>query len=67
MENPGVCYLTVNLHHHLKLLVLDDAVWIDKKTRTKLSAHNSGYTRNINLLVWLYIKTNDLMKLKTAF
>lgn len=66
MEDPGVCYLTVDLHHHLELFVLDDAVWIDEKRRTKLSALNSGYNRDINLVAWFYGKTNDLMKLESA-
>lgn len=26
VENPGVCYFTVDLHHHLELFVPDDAV-----------------------------------------
>lgn len=26
VEDPGVCYFTVDLHHHLKLFASDDAV-----------------------------------------
>lgn len=31
VENPGVGYFAVDLHHHLKLFVLNDAVCIGEK------------------------------------
>lgn len=44
VEDPGVRYFTVNLHHHLVLVFPDDAVCNGKKR--KMTVVSSGFINN---------------------
>lgn len=55
VEDPGVCYFTVNLHHHLELFVPDDAVCKGGKDRAGLLLIDASVTMVIDVVYLVYI------------